>query len=163
MILTVTIFELWRYGSHMKTRTLITIGYEGRTLREYIDLLQKNAVAILCDVRKNPISRKKGFSKNQLCTALAAKNIEYKHYAALGIASDLRKDAKMTTEKLFAIYREKILRTDTAKSACAELIGLIQNNANVAITCFELDHRDCHRSHLAKALQDMEKFKVINI
>ena len=43
---------------------LFTVGYEGRTLDAYLDLLIRNNVKILCDVRKNPFSMKYGFSRN---------------------------------------------------------------------------------------------------
>ena len=34
---------------------LPTIGYEGRSIDEYLNLLIKNNIKLLCDVRKNPI------------------------------------------------------------------------------------------------------------
>ncbi len=37
---------------------LFTIGYEGRGIEAFIDILIWNDSRILCDVRKNPISRK---------------------------------------------------------------------------------------------------------
>ncbi|WP_348602891.1 DUF488 family protein [Bartonella tribocorum] len=40
-----------------------TIGYEGKSLENYLNCLLENNIKILCDVRKNPISRKYGFSK----------------------------------------------------------------------------------------------------
>jgi uncharacterized protein (DUF488 family) len=147
----------------MKSNTLFTIGYEGRTLNEFIEVLQKNSISILCDVRKNPVSRKKGFSKNQLREAVAAKHIEYKHFPELGIATELRKDTNITTEKLFAIYREEILRTTAAINALKDLIELLKKESAIAITCYELDHNDCHRSHLAMAIQNLTKFKIINL
>ena len=47
-----------------------TIGYEGRAIDEYMNLLLENHVKVLCDVRKNPISRKRGFSKTALSEEL---------------------------------------------------------------------------------------------
>lgn len=48
------------------TGAFFTIGYEGRTRDEYLALLVGAAVTLLVDVRRNPISRKKGFSKRTL-------------------------------------------------------------------------------------------------
>ncbi len=45
---------------------LFTIGYEGRTLESYLNLLIRGGVTLLCDVRRNAISRKYGFSKTTL-------------------------------------------------------------------------------------------------
>ena len=50
---------------------LWSIGYEGRTPEEFLDLLRKAGVTLVCDVRRNPISRKRGFSKGTLSRVLA--------------------------------------------------------------------------------------------
>ena len=47
-------------------QVLFTIGYEGITNEAYLNKLIKNNVKLLCDVRKNPLSRKYGFSKSEL-------------------------------------------------------------------------------------------------
>jgi len=51
---------------------LSTIGYEGRSLEGYLNLLIQGSVTLLCDVRRNPISRKYGFSKGTLAKAVKA-------------------------------------------------------------------------------------------
>jgi uncharacterized protein (DUF488 family) len=45
---------------------LFTIGYEGVCLEEYLNKLIINGIKVLCDVRKNSLSMKYGFSKSQL-------------------------------------------------------------------------------------------------
>ena len=45
--------------------TIVSIGYEQRDVSELIGLLKANGVVTLVDVRLNPISRKKGFSKRR--------------------------------------------------------------------------------------------------
>lgn len=47
---------------------LFTIGYEGRSLENYLNALIRNGIKILVDVRNNPVSMKPGFSKSQLRT-----------------------------------------------------------------------------------------------
>ncbi len=44
---------------------LSTIGYEGRSLENYLNELLRSGVTLLCDVRRNPLSRKYGFSKSR--------------------------------------------------------------------------------------------------
>jgi len=48
---------------------LFTIGYEGISLEQYLNKLILNDIKVLCDVRKNTLSMKYGFSKNQLKNA----------------------------------------------------------------------------------------------
>jgi len=43
-----------------------TIGYEGSSLEGYLNRLLHAGVTLLCDVRRNPLSRKYGFSKSTL-------------------------------------------------------------------------------------------------
>ena len=73
---------------------LFTIGYEKRSVDEYISLLLANDVALVIDVRKNPLSRKKGFSKKALANSLSHVGISYRHMPELGIDSSLRKNLK---------------------------------------------------------------------
>ena len=53
---------------------LVTIGYEGRRLEGYLNLLLQDTVTILCDVRRNPLSRKYGFAKSTLRAACESVN-----------------------------------------------------------------------------------------
>ena len=49
-----------------KTSVMYTLGYEGLSLDGYLNKLITTNVNLLCDVRKNPLSRKYGFSKLQV-------------------------------------------------------------------------------------------------
>jgi uncharacterized protein (DUF488 family) len=50
--------------------TIATIGYEGSTIDDFVVALLHVSIDVLIDVRDLPLSRKKGFSKNQLAGAL---------------------------------------------------------------------------------------------
>ena len=50
----------------MNDVTLFTIGYESKSVESYTNQLIRENIKVLCDVRKNPLSMKYGFSKNQL-------------------------------------------------------------------------------------------------
>ncbi|WP_218061767.1 DUF488 domain-containing protein [Planobispora rosea] len=63
---------------------LTGIGYEGCGLGEFIRRLRRENVELLIDVRLNPISRKRGFSKTALSNALADAGIVYEHMRELG-------------------------------------------------------------------------------
>ncbi len=67
-----------------KPAKLFTIGYEGRSLTEFVQLLVKNAITRVIDVRELPLSRRRGFSKTSLTEALAAHDIEYVHLRKAG-------------------------------------------------------------------------------
>ena len=71
---------------------LFSIGYERRSLEGYLNTLLRAGVSILCDVRKNPISRKYGFSKKTLSQVCSELDIRYEHLPQLGIDSSERQE-----------------------------------------------------------------------
>ena len=68
-------------------------------------------MTLLCDVRRNPLSRKYGFSKSTLSKACGNVGIRYEHLPELGIASEQRQE--LTTQAdydaLFEVYERKDL------------------------------------------------------
>ena len=131
---------------------LVTIGYEGRSLEAYLNLLLKNSVTLLCDVRRNPLSRKYGFSKKTLSKACEGVGIRYEHLPELGIDSDERRDLKSQADydALFAEYERKSLPLQT--KALAKIRAWVTEGERVALTCFELLPHQCHRHCVAEAL-----------
>lgn len=134
------------------TVALFTIGYEGRTPDEYVALLTGAGVTLLADVRRNPISRRKGFSKGTLARGCAAVGIRYEHLPELGIASEKRKNlaTQADVDELFAEYERDWLPTQGP--ALAKLRAWLDAGERVALTCFERAPGDCHRHCVAEAL-----------
>lgn len=144
---------------------LFTIGYEGISLEEYLMRLLRNDVKVLVDVRRNPLSMKYGFSKNQLKKYCETLGIKYVHFPEVGIQSELRQELKTQEDydKLFAIYRKHNL-TKSSK-AQIDILKLLKDNKRIALTCFEANICQCHRKHLAEAIEDLPGFEydVIHI
>jgi uncharacterized protein (DUF488 family) len=142
-----------------------TIGYEGQSFENYLNRLIKNNVKVLCDVRKNPLSRKYGFSKSTLSKTLNKLSIEYIHLAELGIVSKKRQDlnTKSDYDKLFDEYENTTLAQN--KEALDNLLEIFLDKKRVAITCFEAEACMCHRSYVAKALSKHPcwKYKIVHI
>lgn len=133
---------------------LTTIGYEGRSLEAYLNLLLKDSVTILCDVRRNPLSRKYGFAKSTLNKACEGVGIRYEHLPELGIASAERKELKTQADydALFAEYERKSLPQQGA--SLKTISGWIQREGHrVALTCYEAEPCQCHRHCVAEALE----------
>jgi len=138
---------------------LYSIGYEGISLEEYLNKLLINDIKVLCDVRKNSLSMKYGFSKSQLRHACENLDIKYVHLPDLGIESECRQELNTQADydKLFAEYRRTTLK-DTSEQQ-KQLIDLVNQYKRVAITCFEANINQCHRKHLAEAIQNNPQFK----
>lgn len=130
---------------------LFTIGYEGIAIEEYLNKLIHNNVHVLCDVRKNPLSMKHGFSKSQLKNYCSNVGITYCHVPELGIASGQRKNlaSQQDYERLFRSYKATLAGK---KNAIMEVVALYKKHKRIAITCFEADVNCCHRNALAERL-----------
>lgn len=72
--------------------TLFTIGYEGLDERQFMAHLSHHAVDVVADVRKLPVSRKKGFSKTALGEMLKQRKISYRNFQTLGAPKDIREE-----------------------------------------------------------------------
>lgn len=155
-----TEFEnLNNYRSFEDEIVLFTIGYEGISLESYLNKLIKNNIKVLCDVRKNALSMKYGFSKTQLKNACNGVGIEYKHIPEVGIDSDQRQELKTQSDydNLFSKYKENNLSRTVKKQE--EILVLLKQNKRIALTCFEADICQCHRKHLSEAITNLKDFK----
>ena len=141
-------------------KSIVSIGYEGYSIDSYIEILVKNNVRVLCDVRKNPISRKPGFSKTSFAQVLENVNIKYYHFPQLGIPSNLRKELNNQEDydSLFNFYEKNILQHNL--QYVEEISSLLDNFGTTAILCFERDPKQCHRTRVIKRLLEFRENDV---
>ena len=137
---------------------IYTIGYQGKDIADYMDELEEHNISCLIDVRKNPISRKRDFCKTILRAHLfnntrTEKPIDYVHFGMLGIPSSKRKNLKTQQDRdeLFSWYEKDVLMSGVG-SAFAKRVWDIANceEGGVALTCFEANPQECHRTKLAE-------------
>ena len=149
--------EVLRQRPHKGEMSLLTIGYEGLSLEKYIIILLQNDVRVLCDVRKNAFSQKFGFSKAQLEKACTGAGIKYEHLPNLGIVSEKRKELNDQSDydRLLDEYEMTIL--PGARNELNHLFLLLQKEKRIALTCFEHDPKQCHRSRIAKKLMSIRQ------
>jgi uncharacterized protein (DUF488 family) len=132
---------------------LMTIGYEGMTLKEFLSLLQRCGVTMLVDVRELAISRKPGFAKGALSEALEKQCIEYEHLVDLGCPRDIRHNYRENGD--WARYTQKYKAyLETQKPVMERLWDLMQNQ-NCCLMCFEADYNFCHRKFIAERMMKM--------
>ncbi len=133
-------------------KTLFTIGYEGKSLEQFLNALIQQNIRVLCDVRKNPLSRKYGFAKRTLQNACESVNIGYLHLPELGIVSEKRKNLKNQNDYdlLFLEYENTVLAEE--KKTIRFLDKLVTKYARIAFTCYEASPKQCHRTRVANAV-----------
>ncbi len=116
-------------------------------------MLLIDGATLLCDVRRNPLSRKYGFSKGALAAGCSGVGIRYEHLPDLGIASTERRDLRTSADyaALFERYERDHL---PLQSAARQIIRRwIDAGERVALTCYELNAGQCHRHCVSKALE----------
>ena len=138
--------------------SLATIGYEGASLEEFT----ANGITTLLDIRDAPVSRKPGFSKNELAAALAEHGIEYLHMKPLGNPKPGRDAARAGD---IETYREIFGHQLMSPAAQSELGRVAEFAAagGACLMCFERDPARCHRSMVISALELGMVFEVTHL
>lgn len=123
---------------------LFTIGYEGRSIEEFINTLIFNNISALCDVRKNPLSRKFGFSNRNLAHILPQIGIKYYSITGLGIDSEKRNDLE-TKEDYICLFSDYAGTLNRRTVFLDEVYKLYKMHNRIALMCYEKDPQMCHR------------------
>jgi uncharacterized protein (DUF488 family) len=130
---------------------IFTIGYESTTVPEFIAALQKAGVERVIDVRALPLSRRPGFSKSALRSALEESGIEYLHLKALGTPSEGRTAARAGRHADMARIYAGQLEVPEAMAQSARMLELAKEKPS-ALLCMEREPAHCHRTLLLKAV-----------
>ena len=132
-----------RYYTQM-SQMLFTIGYEGKSIEAFINTFIYNDIRLLCDVRKNPLSRKFGFSKSKLEHIAQNVGIKYIHMPDLGIESDKRNSLD-TIEDYQRLFRGYAKALSNLKPHLEYLYSLLRSDVRIALMCYEREPEMCHR------------------
>lgn len=140
-------------------RRLLTTGYAGHTPNSFVGKLLEHAVDVVVDVRENPVSRKKGFSRVKLSEFLADHGIEYIHIRELGVPANLRhelRDGECGLDEYFTDFREYLQTQDNV------LDGLYRmaTRKTCCLICLEHLPEDCHRSVVADVVASRNGHKI---
>ena len=139
---------------------LFTVGYEGRTLPQFVRLLKENDITRLVDVRERPASRKRGFSALPLFDALRKAGITYESDRALGNPEEIRALWKNGSLPEGKVRYRKLLRN--GRRPRVELLLAVARIERVCILCFEGDPDECHRALIAEEAARVEPELVIH-
>jgi len=140
-----------RKDSAAPSKGYFTVGYEGRDIDTFLDLLIQNNISMIIDVRRNPFSMNFCYTKKNLQKFLKDAGIEYVHIKELGVASEDRINlrCKEDYEALFSRYRDSLGQ----KQPYLDKVLKLGKNNRIAILCFEHDSASCHRREIAVYLR----------
>jgi uncharacterized protein (DUF488 family) len=132
---------------------VIGIGYQQRTVDEFVDDLAGMGVSLVVDVRLTPVSRRPGFSKTALTQALTGAGVAYEHRPELGNPKPNRAGfAGSAGELAVARAAYRALLDDLGSLQALDQLAEAGEHQLVALLCYEADQRRCHRDVLIEAL-----------
>jgi uncharacterized protein (DUF488 family) len=135
----------------MAKKKIFTIGYQGRTLDDFLGELEKAGVKRVIDVRRITSSRKRDFSKTRFSQSLAEKGMEYVGMRELGTPDEVRRFYKTGGAK-----EEFLRRYEKYVDSVPEAMKKLESEAKEApsaIMCYEKDAGECHRQILTRKLK----------
>lgn len=145
--------EIIPHAETQKAATgVFTIGYESKDIDSFLNILIKNEINLLIDVRKNPFSMNFSFTKDKLKNYLGKTGIEYIHIPELGIDGELRENLFTITDyqNLFKQYEATTL---VQQHEQVRRIMKLSERHRVALMCFEANKNMCHRGIIANYIE----------
>jgi len=144
-------------------RKILTIGYSGFSLDNFVAVLRDTGVECLFDIRDIPLSRKAGFSKTALREHLASAEIEYRHFRLLGSPRDLRHELRATRDyRPFFRGMRQHLRADDSIAEIGEAIS-VARQLRACLMCCCPDWQLCHRKCVVEAISEVSYFAFEHI
>lgn len=136
-----------------------TIGYSGIKMNQFIDLLTKNGIEVICDVRSVPYSgARPEFSRRQFKSELNKHGVRYKFMGhLLGARPEDERCYQGTTAKYKLIARSAFFAE--GKKRLEDGVTKTQ----IALVCSEADPIECHRAILVCRHLDILKSDIRHI
>lgn len=144
-------------------KTIYTIGHSTRTFDEFVQLLIKNNIHALVDVRSLPGSRKfPQFNLENLAKELPHLGIQYFHIEKLGGRRKRKKDSHniLWRNESFRNYADYMETIDFLEGI--EQLDKIADQTTTAYMCSEAVWWRCHRSMISDYLK-LNDWKVLHI
>lgn len=133
---------------------VVGVGYEGRSVEEFLGLMQDQRVQVLVDARLIPRCSRRGFSRNALAECLEAIGVSYVHYEVLGVPEFDQVGFRGDPASVAAAtsrYRAR-LNTPVAQRVIRDLVA-VSRHRRVAVMTMFADAARCHRGTLMAEIE----------
>jgi uncharacterized protein (DUF488 family) len=139
--------------------TIYTVGHSTHTTDRFLDLLERNGVTAIADVRSSPFSRlNPQFNKDTLSGELKKHGIAYVFVGKeLGARSE---DAACYTDG--KVQYDRLARTSIFKSGIDRVLSGTQKY-RIALMCAEKEPLDCHRTLLVSRALERLGVSIVHI
>jgi uncharacterized protein (DUF488 family) len=145
-------------------RKLLTTGYAGHDPESFVLKLKEHKVEVVVDVRQNPVSRKKGFSRSRLSEFLTDHGLEYLHVREFGVPTDLRnrlRSGKCDLSDYLSDFRDYLAGQENA----LDQLYILAIRKRCCLICVEHLSDECHRSVVADvvAVRNGHQVEIVHI
>lgn len=155
-----------------------TIGVYYSTEKEFFDKLTENRIDIFCDIRQRRSVRGAKYAfvnSTRLQAKLSELGIKYKYVAGLATPveireiqyradherKELKRERKNLAPEFIAEYKRKVLNTFDFDAFIENLKQV--NSKRIVLFCVEEAATACHRSIVAKKLDNDYGFVIVNL
>lgn len=139
-----------------------TAGYEGLSIDGFLNLLISSGIERLIDVRSNPTARRYGFHKSTLNRLSNRLEIEYRHFAELGIQSEVRQLFPADCDRGMMFDEYEVVTLTRESAAVRDVAKLVSERPSVLV-CMEAEPSCCHRSRLANPVSELTGLPIIHL
>lgn len=140
---------------------LYTIGHSNHEVGYFIELLRKNGVNVVVDVRSTPFSQyATQFNMNEIQKSLKEHGVFYIH---MGEEFGARREDRTLYDATGKLDFELTQKSESFKRGIRRIEDGLEKGYHIAFMCSEKHPEDCHRSILVgKAFYD-RGYQVLNI
>lgn len=139
--------------------TIYTVGHSTHTIEKFFDLLNRNGVTAIADVRSSPFSRHNPqFNKDTLTAELKKRGIAY---VFVGKELGARSDDPSCYEGGKVRYG-RLAETSVFKAGIERVLSGAQKY-RIALMCAEKEPLDCHRTLLVSRVLERHGVSIVHI
>ncbi len=143
---------------------LYTIGFTQKSARQFFELLRKDGVQRLIDIRIHPNGQLAGFSRQEDLPYFLeelAKGCEYVYLPVLAPTAEIMKDARKDKDWLLFASRFEALMD--ARDIPAALDRSVFEEKTACLLCSEASPEHCHRRMVAERLARKWPVEIIHL
>jgi len=143
--------------------SIYTIGFTKKSARQFFDILQKNKIEVVVDVRLNNSGQLAGFTKKEdLQFFLSLVNIGYEHWNGFAPTKEMRKDYHQ--EWIWAEYENQYKKLIEERGILHHFDTQYVINHKLCLLCSEPTAEKCHRRIAAELIaQVIGKLAIVHL
>jgi len=140
---------------------IFTVGHSNHKIEKFIELLVKNGINSIADVRSSPYSQySPQFNRENIKSELEKNNIKY---VFMGAELGARRTEPGVIEPGGRVNFEKVRKLQSFKNGIERLKSGAEKGYKIAVMCSEKDPLECHRFSLVCYSLKAEGLHILHI